>query len=169
MLLPEHDAPRSAQRGRLMARHPPARHPGRGSWETSHPDASYRDGGSSDGVGHYRDRAGDGYWQYAAEDYRDGAGGGNRGTRHRRDTTGGAEGNERLTALTGMVLLVLLAAEGVTILSVRRLLTLHLFLGMLLIGPVVLKACSTIYRFLRYYSGPPSTGARAPLLRCCAC
>ena len=43
-----------------------------------------------------------------------------------------------------MVLLVLLAAEGVTILSVRRLLTLHFFVGMLLIGPVVLKVCSTV-------------------------
>ncbi|HEV3293877.1 MAG TPA: hypothetical protein VG123_33275 [Streptosporangiaceae bacterium] len=67
-----------------------------------------------------------------------------------------------------MVLLVLLAAEGVTLLSVRRLLTLHFFLGMLLIGPVVLKACSTSYRFLRYYSGAAEyrrKGPPAPLLR----
>jgi hypothetical protein len=43
----------------------------------------------------------------------------------RRDTTGGADGNERLTAATGSVLLVLFAAEGVTIVAVRQLLTLH--------------------------------------------
>lgn len=88
--------------------------------------------------------------------------------RHRRDTAGGAEGNERLTGLTGMVLLVLFAAEGVTILSVRQLLTLHFFLGMLLIGPVALKACSTIYRFVRYYTGAAGyrrKGPPAPLLR----
>jgi len=67
--------------------------------------------------------------------------------------TGGAGGNERLTGLTGMVLLVLFAAEGFTILAVRQMLTLHFFLGMLLIGPVLLKLCSTIYRFTKYYAG----------------
>jgi hypothetical protein len=67
--------------------------------------------------------------------------------------SGGAEGNERLTAMTGAVLLVLLAAEGFTILSLRQLLTPHFFIGMLLLGPVALKAGSTIYRFARYYTG----------------
>jgi hypothetical protein len=60
-------------------------------------------------------------------------------------------GNERLTALTGIVLLVGFAIEGVTILRIGRLLTLHVFLGLLLIGPVVLKICSTVYRIARYY------------------
>jgi len=55
--------------------------------------------------------------------------------------------------MTGAVLLVLLAVEGFTILRLGRLLTLHFFLGMLLLGPVVLKAGSVIYRFVRYYSG----------------
>jgi len=76
--------------------------------------------------------------------------------RHRRsaaDATGRAEGNERLTAMTGAVLLVLLAAEGVTILLKRQLLTEHFFIGMLLIGPVLLKLGSTGYRFVRYYTG----------------
>jgi hypothetical protein len=59
-------------------------------------------------------------------------------------------------------LLVLFAAEGVTILSVRRMLTLHFFLGMLLIGPVVLKACSTIYRFVRYYRGAAAYRRKGP-------
>jgi hypothetical protein len=81
---------------------------------------------------------------------------------------GGAEGNERLTALTGAVLLVLLAAEGVTILRLGRLLTLHFFIGMLLIGPVALKAGSVLYRFYRYYTGSGPyrrQGPPAPLLR----
>jgi len=73
--------------------------------------------------------------------------------RNPADVTGRAEGNERLTAMTGATLLVLFAAEGVTILSIRRLLTLHFFLGMLLLGPVALKVCSTGYRFVCYYTG----------------
>jgi hypothetical protein len=82
--------------------------------------------------------------------------------------SGGAEGNERLTAMTGAVLLVLLAAEGFTILSLRQLLTPHFFIGMLLLGPVALKAGSTIYRFIRYYAGSAPyrrKGPPAPLLR----
>jgi hypothetical protein len=80
----------------------------------------------------------------------------------------GADGNERLTAMTGAVLLVLLAAEGFTILSLRQLLTLHFFIGMLLLGPVALKAGSTMYRFIRYYAGSAPyrrKGPPAPLLR----
>lgn len=84
--------------------------------------------------------------------------------RHRRRTEpgGGAAGNERLTAMTGAVLLVLFAAEGFTILRVHQLLTLHFFLGMLLLGPVALKVCSTVYRFTRYYTGSPSYRRRGP-------
>ncbi|HTS95494.1 MAG TPA: hypothetical protein VMI33_02655 [Streptosporangiaceae bacterium] len=76
--------------------------------------------------------------------------------RHRRRAaanSGGAAGNERLTAMTGAVLLALFAAEGLTILRIHRLLTLHFFLGMLLLGPVALKCASTGYRFARYYTG----------------
>ena len=88
--------------------------------------------------------------------------------RHHRDTTGGAQGNERLTAMTGAVLLILFAVEGATILSLRRLLTLHFFVGMLLLGPVVLKIASTTFRFARYYAGGAEyvrKGPPAPLLR----
>ena len=80
----------------------------------------------------------------------------------------GAEGNERLTGLTGTVLLIGFAAEGVTILALHRLLTMHIFLGMLLIGPVALKIGSTCYRFARYYTGAVSyvrKGPPAPLMR----
>ena len=77
------------------------------------------------------------------------------GPRHRRapDVNDGVEGNEQLTALTGAVLLAGFAVEGVTLPALGRLLTLHMFLGMLLIGPVLAKICSTGYRFIRYYTG----------------
>jgi hypothetical protein len=90
--------------------------------------------------------------------------------RHRRraEGTGGVAGNERLTAMTGLALLVLFAAEGVTILRVHQLLTLHFFIGMLLIGPVALKVAATGYRFVRYYTGAAPyvrKGPPAPLMR----
>jgi hypothetical protein len=74
----------------------------------------------------------------------------------------GSEGNARLTALTGLALLVLLAAEGATIPFVRQLLTLHVFLGLLLIPPVLLKMVTTGWRFLRYYTGDPGYVAKGP-------
>lgn len=87
---------------------------------------------------------------------------------------GGVEGNERLTATTGVVLVVLLAALGVTILSIQPLIWWHVLLGMLLIPPVLLKLGSTGWRFVRYYGGageyvlrgPPLLGLRllAPLV-----
>jgi hypothetical protein len=70
--------------------------------------------------------------------------------------------------MTGAVLLILLAVEGYTILRIGRLLTLHVFLGMLLLGPVTLKAGSVLYRFARYYTGSEpyrGKGPPAPLLR----
>ncbi len=66
------------------------------------------------------------------------------------------------------VLLVLLAAEGFTILRVGRLLTPHVFIGMLLVPPVLLKMGSTIWRFSRYYAGDAEyrrKGPPLPLLR----
>lgn len=72
------------------------------------------------------------------------------------------EGNARLTALVSIVLLVLLAAEGFTILSIHRLLPLHLFIGLLVIPPVLLKLGSTGWRFARYYRGDPSYRRAGP-------
>jgi hypothetical protein len=86
----------------------------------------------------------------------------------------GPPGNERLTASTGLVLLVLLAAETLTTLALRRFLPVHIFLGLLLLPPVALKLASTGWRFVRYYTrnrpyrleGPPRLLQRllAPLL-----
>ncbi len=78
-------------------------------------------------------------------------------------TGGGADGNAQLTTVTGAILIVLLAAIGFTIPQLRQYIWLHLFLGLLLIGPVLLKMASTGYRFARYYTdnaeyrrkGPP--------------
>jgi hypothetical protein len=75
---------------------------------------------------------------------------------------GGTSGNERLTAATGALLLVLLAALGVTIVRIGGLLNEHMFLGMLLLGPVVLKLSSTAYRFVRYYTANPRYRAKGP-------
>ena len=78
------------------------------------------------------------------------------------DGTRGVEGNTRLTAATGMVLFFLLAVEGVTLLSIRQLITVHVFVGVLLLGPVLLKSSSTLYRFARYYGGTPAYTAKGP-------
>jgi hypothetical protein len=75
---------------------------------------------------------------------------------------GGTDGNARLTALTGTVLLILFAVLGITILRIGQLLWLHLFLGVLLVGPVGLKLASTGYRFTRYYTANPAYRRKGP-------
>ncbi|MBO0837509.1 MAG: hypothetical protein J2P28_18650 [Actinobacteria bacterium] len=78
------------------------------------------------------------------------------------------EGNARLTGLAAVVLLVLLAAEGFTVLRIGRLLSPHIFIGILLVPLVVLKLGSTGYRFVRYYTGDSDyrrAGPPSPLLR----
>jgi hypothetical protein len=79
--------------------------------------------------------------------------------RPERDPTAG---NERLTATVAAILLVLLAVEGVTILSIGQLLSWHIVVGLLLIPPVLLKLASTGYRFVRYYAGDPDYVAKGP-------
>src|SRR5579872_845319 len=75
---------------------------------------------------------------------------------------GGTDGNEHLTSITGAVLIALLAVLGVTILQIHQLIGVHLFVGLLLLGPVVLKLVSTGYRFLRYYSRDPAYRRKGP-------
>ncbi len=77
---------------------------------------------------------------------------------------GGTTGNELLTNATGAILLVLLAALGLTILRIHGLLSEHLFIGMLLVPPVLLKMSSTGYRFMRYYTGDAEYTAKGPPL-----
>jgi hypothetical protein len=76
---------------------------------------------------------------------------------------GGSDGNERLTAATAVVLIVLLAAEGLTLLGgVGRYLTPHIFIGLLVIPPVALKLASTGWRMVSYYRRADAYVRRGP-------
>jgi hypothetical protein len=77
-------------------------------------------------------------------------------------TAGGTDGNEQLTTINGAILIVLLAALGFTIPQLRQFIWMHLFVGLLLIGPVLLKFASTGYRFLRYYTGDLAYRKKGP-------
>ena len=74
----------------------------------------------------------------------------------------GVESNARLTGATAVVLLILFAVEGATLIGVRAHLDLHVFVGMLVIPPVLLKIGSTTWRFARYYSGSPPYRRKGP-------
>ncbi|PZS07681.1 MAG: hypothetical protein DLM64_14385 [Solirubrobacterales bacterium] len=75
---------------------------------------------------------------------------------------GGTAGNERLTTIVSLVLLVLLAVIGITILRIGQLIWVHLFVGLLLLGPVAAKLASTGYRFARYYTRAPAYRRKGP-------
>lgn len=67
----------------------------------------------------------------------------------------GVAANQRLTALAGGSLFVLLAAIAVTIVFIQQLLPVHYVVGFMLIPPLALKLATTGYRFGRYYTGSP--------------
>jgi hypothetical protein len=67
-----------------------------------------------------------------------------------------------MTALAGAILLVLILVEIVTAANLRALLSVHVLVGVLLAGPLVVKMGSTGYRFLRYYTGSPAFVWRGP-------
>lgn len=77
--------------------------------------------------------------------------------------TGGPAGNARLTAWTGLLLLVLFIIEMATLLDLGPLLDWHVVVGVLLVPPALLKTASTGWRIVRYYTnrqdyrsaGPP--------------
>jgi hypothetical protein len=85
------------------------------------------------------------------------------GRRRMRDLIGGgSDGNEQLTAMAGAILIVLLAVLGITILRIGQLISVHLFVGLLLLGPVAIKMASTAYRFVRYYTGNAAYRRKGP-------
>lgn len=84
------------------------------------------------------------------------------GRAHARRRLGGAAGNSHLTALTAIVLLVLLAVEGATLVSLQTFLSWHIFVGMLLVPIVGLKIATTGYRFVRYYANRAEYVAAGP-------
>src|SRR5262249_58280630 len=62
-------------------------------------------------------------------------------------------GNERLTAIVAVLLLVPIVVELATILlGVHTFMSLHVFVGIALIPAVLLKLASTGWRFARYYA-----------------
>ena len=85
------------------------------------------------------------------------------------------DGNERLTAAVGLILVVLSLAEIATLLlGLNRFLSWHVFIGLVLLPPIAVKLASTGWRFARYYTrnevyvdrGPPQILMRilAPVL-----
>jgi hypothetical protein len=76
-----------------------------------------------------------------------------RGTGRRFAFPGGIAGNAQLTSLVGIVLLLLFFVEGLTLFSKRAFLPIHIFVGLLIIPPLLLKLAGVGYRFVRYYTG----------------
>ena len=76
-------------------------------------------------------------------------------SRAERPAERGVAGNARLTGAFGAVIFVLLAVEGITVPSVRSLLSMHVYVGMVLVPFALVKTASTAYRFARYYRGDP--------------
>jgi hypothetical protein len=74
----------------------------------------------------------------------------------------GVDGNELLTSTTAALLIALLAVEGITLLALDRLLSVHMFVGLALVPPVLLKLGSTGYRFARYYLGARAYREKGP-------
>jgi hypothetical protein len=89
------------------------------------------------------------------------------GREHRADPVlpggGGPAGNARLTAWTGLALLVLFLVELATLLNLDGLIGWHVVVGVLLVPPALLKTATTGWRIVRYYThgrayrtaGPP--------------
>ena len=74
----------------------------------------------------------------------------------------GPRGNERLTAAVAVALLLVLAAEGATLVVIREAVVLHIFLGMVLLSLTAVKLASTGYRVARYYLGSRPYLRRGP-------
>ena len=88
------------------------------------------------------------------------------GRGHRRDPvvrgTGGPAGNARLTSALGLLLVVLIAAELVTLLDVSGLIGWHVGVGIGLVALALLKTASTGWRMMRYYGGSPTYRKAGP-------
>ncbi|UNO47790.1 hypothetical protein [Alicyclobacillus acidoterrestris] len=85
---------------------------------------------------------------------------------HRRqlyaDKHASAIRNERLTALAGAVLFILIVTELVITANLHTLISVHIFVGILLSGPLVVKMFSTGYRFFRFYTNSPTFVRKGP-------
>ena len=73
-----------------------------------------------------------------------------------------AAANERLTAAAGAVLFVLIFFEGLTLLRIGSMMTMHVVIGLILVPPVLVKLGSTGWRFVHYYTGHPDFLRKGP-------
>jgi hypothetical protein len=72
----------------------------------------------------------------------------------RRSARRDPDGNARLTGISASLLLPLVLLEVVTVvLGVKSVITLHVVIGLVLVGPVLLKLASVTYRMVSYYRG----------------
>lgn len=73
------------------------------------------------------------------------------------------EANARLTGTAGIVVLILLIAELVTVvLGAASVLSLHVAIGLILVPPVLVKLASTTWRMVNYYVGAAAYTHRGP-------
>ena len=73
------------------------------------------------------------------------------------------EANARLTGTAGIVILILLIAELVTVaLGAVSVLSLHVAIGLILMPPVLVKLASTTLRMVNYYLGDAAYKHRGP-------
>ncbi len=85
-------------------------------------------------------------------------------SRKLRRKTFGVELNSMFTTSIGIALFILLALVGLTLPLIKINLYIHIFLGSLLIIPIIFKTITTGYKMLRYYTrsdaylrkGPPN-------------
>lgn len=70
--------------------------------------------------------------------------------------------NERLTALAGAVLLVGFIIDLYATTDLNKLIMVHIFIGALLAGPLIVKLSSVGYRFFSYYGKSPAFIAKGP-------
>jgi len=69
-------------------------------------------------------------------------------------------GNARLTEIVGILLLgPVVAVLATIVLGVHTFMSLHVFVGLALIPPVLLKLASTGWRFVRYYTARTHTSS----------
>jgi hypothetical protein len=79
-----------------------------------------------------------------------------------RSDNRGVAANEQLTAMAGAALLVVFVVELATVSNLGTLLSVHVFVGVLMAGPLAVKLGSTGWRFIRYYTGNPAFVRHGP-------
>ena len=73
--------------------------------------------------------------------------------RHAVEGAPGVDSTVRMTALLGVCLLVAFGIESITVIDVRQMFTLHVFVGLFIVPVVCFKLATTGYRFWHYYRG----------------